>query len=62
MWDDFEEKLEEKNELLAAMDVKKKEIEKATGLIRAVLDKTSTMLCGSSSSCRKTMQLTSCCG
>ena len=39
MWDDLEEKLEAKDELLAAMDVKKRDIEKATRLIRLVLDK-----------------------
>ena len=39
MRDDLEEKLEAKNELLAAMDVKKKDIEKATRVIRAALDK-----------------------
>ena len=39
MWDDLEEKLEAKGELLAAMDVKKKDVEKATRLIRLVLDK-----------------------
>ncbi len=38
MWDDFEEKLEAKNELLAAMDVKKKDLEKAASVIRKVLD------------------------
>ena len=38
MWDDLEEKLEAKNELLAAMDVKKKDLEKAARVIRKVLD------------------------
>ena len=38
MWDDLEEKLEAKNELLAAMDVKKKDLEKAASVIRKVLD------------------------
>ena len=38
MWDDFEEKLEAKNELLAAMDVKQKDLEKAARVIRKVLD------------------------